>query len=105
MSESSRTILRGRIVEEEVDLTLVELCQTCGVPEQEVSVWVLEGILEPSGDPMQGWRFGGASLRRAQQATRLARDLGINPAGVALALDLLDRIETLDRQLKRRAGD
>ena len=41
------------------------------------------------------WRFSGSALRRAATAQRLTRDLGLNAAGVALALDLLEEIETL----------
>ena len=93
--------LTGRIVEEEVRLTLVELCRVCGATEHELTAWVAEGVLEPEGENEQVWRFAGTALRRAQRATHLARDLDINPAGIALALDLLDQIEALQAQLAR----
>jgi len=38
-------------------------------------------------------------LRRMQ---RLRRDLGVNFTGAAIILDLVDRIEELDRELKNR---
>lgn len=93
--------LTGHIVEEELRLTLVELCRVCGASEHELAAWVAEGALEPEGESAQAWQFPGASLRRAQRAAHLARDLDINPAGVALALDLLDQIEALEAQLAR----
>ena len=34
-----------------------------------------------------------------KRAARLHRDLEINPPGIALALELIDRIDTLERQL------
>jgi chaperone modulatory protein CbpM len=43
------------------------------------------------------WRFSGAQLRRARIALRLERDLGVNAAGVALALELLEELEQLRR--------
>ena len=93
--------LTGHVVEEEVRLTLVELCRVCGATEHELTAWVAEGVLEPEGESAQSWRFAGTSLRRAQRAAHLARDLEINPAGIALALDLLDEIEALRRRLER----
>jgi chaperone modulatory protein CbpM len=45
------------------------------------------------------WRFTGTQMRRARMALRLQSDLGINLAGVALALQLLDEIETLQMRL------
>lgn len=93
-----------QVVEEEIHLTLVELCQAVSAPEAHVIAWVFEGVLEPVGDQPPDWRFSGPSLRRARLAARLTRDLDINPAGVALALDLLDEIAALRAQLLRAAG-
>ena len=87
------------VVEEEVRLTLVELCQACLVPEQEVRAWVVEGVLEPSGERPEDWRFAGPSLWRARTALRLSRDLEVNLAGIALALNLLDEINALRSRL------
>ncbi|MGV8894309.1 MAG: chaperone modulator CbpM [Burkholderiaceae bacterium] len=109
MNQTRTTYLQGQVVEEEIELTLIELCQACDAPQEQITIWVQEGMLEPS-DPQpqpqpqpQEWRFGGATLRRARLAQRLTRDLEINPAGVALALDLLDEIAELKTQLKRRS--
>ena len=93
--------LHGAVVEEEVELTLAELCRACRVSEIEIREWVVEGVLEPTGDATQDWRFGGTALRRSRLAGRLSRDLAVNPAGVALALDLLDEIAALRAALQR----
>jgi chaperone modulatory protein CbpM len=45
-------------------------------------------------------RFSAASIVRVQKANRLQRDLGVNLAGTALVLDLLDRIEALEARLR-----
>lgn len=99
MNQQTVTFIHGAIVEEQIHLTLVELCQACSAEQEHVLNWVLEGVLEPVGESPQDWRFAGESLRRARTALRLSRDLEINPAGVALALDLLDQIAALRRRL------
>jgi len=88
-------------VEHELQLTLIELCTACDLPQDEVTVWVVEGMLEPAGGGPEAWRFGSEALRRARTAKRLARDLAINTAGIALALDLLEEIESLRGRLRR----
>lgn len=99
MSVDDPRVLRGLVVEEEVRFTLGELCQTCAVSEDEIRAFVLEGLLQPEGEGSEAWIFRGASLRRARLAARLARDLELNLAGIALALDLLDEIATLRMRL------
>lgn len=102
MNQTTTITLQGQVLEEDIELTLVELCQASGTPQEQITLWVLEGVLEPRGRQPQEWRFGGTALQRARRALRLSRDLEINPAGVALALDLLDQIATLETRLKRR---
>jgi chaperone modulatory protein CbpM len=101
MREPNPSNIQAPVVEEEIHLTLVELCQACSVPEEQVMAWVLEGVIEPSGERPQDWHFTGQSLRRARVAWRLTRALELNPAGVALALDLLDEIAALKALLRR----
>ena len=97
MSDSFTAI----VVEEDVHLTLVELCRACDAQEEQVQLWVVEGVLSPIGSSPTEWRFTGASLRRARLALTLTRELEINPPGVAFALDLLDRIDALEAGLRR----
>ncbi|WP_321931358.1 chaperone modulator CbpM [Paraburkholderia guartelaensis] len=72
-----------------------------GASAEEIALWVAEGAFEPKGTGPREWRFSGASLCRAHTAFRLARDLQINAAGIALALDLLDEIAALRTSSKR----
>jgi chaperone modulatory protein CbpM len=99
----SRYQFTTEVVEEDVHLSLSELCRACRAPEEQVRVWVVEGVLEPVGTSPQEWRFKGPSLRRARLALTLTRELDINAPGVALALDLMDEIAALRAGL-RRAG-
>jgi chaperone modulatory protein CbpM len=93
-------VLTGQNLDEEETLTLVDLCRACAMHAEWVIELVEEGVLEPAGLGRTNWRFSGTSMRRARMAVRLQRDLGINLAGVALVLDLLDEIETLRKRLR-----
>ena len=99
MDRTTSTVLHGSVVEEEVQLTIVELSRACNTSAQQIELWVVEGVLEPSGRTPDEWRFGGRSLARMRLAMRLARDLDLNTPGVALTLDLLERIAALEARL------
>lgn len=101
MSLENAQLALGSVIEEENYLTLVELCQASHASEDHVIAWVFEGVLEPIGETPQDWQFTGQSLRRTRLALSFSRDLEINPAGVALALDLLDEIAVLRARLQR----
>lgn len=103
MSQAPSSMFEFSVVEEDLQLTLAELCRACRAPEAQIHVWVVEGVLDPIGAAPHEWRFAGASLRRARLAWRLTQDLDINAPGVALALDLMDEIATLRAGLRRRS--
>jgi chaperone modulatory protein CbpM len=103
MSEIPRESLHAVVVEEELQFSLDELGHACRVERAQLVALVEEGVLTPSGDEPEGWRFAGPSLGRARSALRLARDLELGPEGTALVMDLLDQIEDLRSRL-RRAG-
>jgi chaperone modulatory protein CbpM len=94
-------ILSGILLDEQTVLSLEDLCNACSGSAEWVIELVEEGALEPIGDEQSQWQFTGTSLQRAHTAMRLQRDLGINLAGIALALDLLDEIETMRARLRR----
>ena len=103
-SETNPFAVSGYVVEEEIQFTLVQLCQACSATEEQLAALVFEGVLEPAGQRVEEWRFAGSTLRRARVALRLTRDLEINPPGVALVLDMLDEIESLRAQVARRGA-
>jgi len=91
--------LSGVIFEEYAKLSVDELSRLCAVDRTYIVELVEEGVLSVEVDAA-GWRFSGAALRRARTALRLQRDLEINLPGVALALELLEELEALRRELK-----
>ncbi len=88
------------ILDEATEVTLADLTRTCRVHAEWVMELVEEGVLEPvqAGGPQ--WRFAATSVVRVQKAQRLQRDLGVNLPGIALALELLDRIDALEARLR-----
>ncbi len=104
MRDDLLSLLSGEVLEEEVELTLGELCRACQVSAERVLQLVDEGVVEPRGRDPARWRFQGVSVRRARCAIRLEQDLGVNPAGAALALDLLEELEAVRVRLRRLEG-
>jgi chaperone modulatory protein CbpM len=88
------------LLDEGTVVTLTELTRVCGVSREEVSSMVAEGMLEPLGAAPEQWRFTGVEVRRTRRAVRLQKDLDVNLAGAALALDLLEEVERLRRRVR-----
>ncbi len=105
MNRTNRTVTPCVVVEEEVQFTLIELSRACRTDANQLVALVMEGVLTPNGEDPERWRFGGATLRRARRALRLARDLELNAASTALVLDLLDEIDALRSRLRRLGDD
>jgi chaperone modulatory protein CbpM len=100
MATTRVSVLQCQVVDDDVSMTLTELCQACGTERELVMQLVEHGIVEPSGAEPANWVFAGSSLPRARTALRLLRDLELNLPGAALAVDLLDEIGRLQRELR-----
>lgn len=100
-------VIAGRILEEEAELSLAELCRAAGTHAEWIAALVEEGVLEPRGRGMGRWRFSATSLRRVQVVRRLQQDLDVNLSGAALALELMEEIRALRARLiaLQRAAD
>lgn len=86
--------------------SLEQLCRTCAVQTEFVMAMLDEGVVQPvKGQAPDSWRFGETQVHHVTVAWRLQRDLGVNPAGAALALQLLDEMETLRAQLATHPTD
>lgn len=88
------------IVLDEEEITLADLTRTCRVRTEWVMELVDEGVIEPRPRTGPQWRFSATSIVRVEKARRLQSDLGVNTPGVALALQLLDRIDALEARLR-----
>lgn len=100
-------VITGIVLDEALELDLPDLCRLCDIPSELIISMVDEGIAEPLGHrptewrPTE-WRFAGPALVRIRIALKLQRDLGVNLAGAALILDLLDELEALRQRARVR---
>lgn len=76
-------------------LTLGELCKFCHVGQDWIETLVEHGVLEPYGPDVTDWRFDPVNVARARKSQRLVQDFGLNAAGLALVLDLMDERDEL----------
>src|SRR5450631_2711176 len=101
MSAPQDQALSGAIFEESTMLTIRDLSRMCAVDERHIVEFVEEGVLSVIEITATEWYFTGAALRRTRLALRLERDLELNLAGVALALELMEELEALRRAHRR----
>jgi chaperone modulatory protein CbpM len=91
------------VFNEQTEITVVELCELCSVRPETIDELIAEGILEPRAAGTTP-RLPYSSVRITSTVVRLQRDLGVNLAGAALALELLEKIDRLRAQLRTAGG-
>jgi chaperone modulatory protein CbpM len=101
MSPSAEPALTGTIVDQSATLSIKDLSRMCRVEERHIVEFVEEGVLNVV-EVRSEWHFTADALRRARLAVRLERDLELNLAGVALALDLIEELQQLRRELEAK---
>jgi chaperone modulatory protein CbpM len=101
MSPFDDQAMTGIIFDQSTILSIKDLSRMCQVDERHIMEFVEEGVLNVV-EVSSKWHFTGDALRRARLAVRLERDLELNLAGVALALDLIEELQRLRRELEAR---
>ena len=96
--------MKCELLTEKATLTIHDLSIRCQIKERDIIGYVEQGFILAVGDTPESWRFSDTSIVFLQKANRLQKDLGLNPAGVALAFELLSEIDELKKQLKRIKG-
>jgi chaperone modulatory protein CbpM len=89
-----------QFLDEGIEIALEELLATSGLARTELFELVELGVFDPRGTEQAAWRFSSRTVHSARRAARLRDDFGLNPAGMALALAYLDRIEALEARLR-----
>ncbi len=94
-------MVSGIVMDDNQTISLAELCRCCALPAEQIVTMIEHGIVEPieARITIAHWKFSGDSVIRIQTAIRLKRDLGVNLAGAALALELLDEVKSLRQQV------
>ena len=80
-------------------LTLEALAEAAELQPALVEQLVSYGLLEPLRREATVIYFDAGAIARCRTIRRLRADLGINLPGIGAVLDLLQRIETLQREL------
>ena len=99
MNAHENSMIEGQVLDERNEISIVQLCRSCSIEAELVERLVAEGILEPCRQEGATLFFAPSSLKRTRVVVRLRSDLGVNLAGAALALELLERIESLKSKL------
>ena len=100
MTISPKNLLAPELIDDQTVFTLADLCRSCAVEAEFIEAMVEHGIIEPTGKSGRHWYFTASSLRRTRVTLHLQKDLGVNLAGAALALDLLEHIDKIESQLR-----
>ena len=80
--------------------TTKAICTSHNLTDDAIEEMVYWGIAEPVGRVPGRWLFSQADYVRIGCATRLKRELDINIPGAALALDLLEELDKIRREVR-----
>lgn len=69
----------------------------CGLHPDLVRRFVTLGLIDPAEQSGADMWFAASQVRRVERMQRLRSDLALNYSAVGLVLDLLERIEQLER--------
>lgn len=98
-------VLEAVWLNESGQCTMVHLAEVSGLNSAELQSLVDSGVLSPlpaAGDTLA---FSTGAMLVVRTARRLRDDFELSPVGLALAMQLLERIHELDHELERvRAG-
>jgi chaperone modulatory protein CbpM len=83
-------------MDENIVFTLAEVRERLSLDDEMIAALREQGLLasENAADPVNHKEF-----QRVQTAICLYHDLGVNMAGAALALDMLERLAVVEREL------
>ena len=71
-----------------------------GIHPQTLRLYEREGLLKPSRTEGNTRLYTDEDLERLEFILNLARDLGVNIAGIAIILQMRERMEAMNRQMQ-----
>ncbi|MFT4111591.1 MerR family transcriptional regulator [Silvibacterium sp.] len=71
-----------------------------GIHPQTLRLYEREGLLKPSRSDGNTRMYTDEDLERLEFILNLARDLGVNIAGIAIILQMRERMEEMNRQMQ-----
>jgi chaperone modulatory protein CbpM len=82
------------------EITWTQMVRASGLTEAELTELVQYGALVPRDVAAAPWTFEARWLIVARRASRLRHDFDLDPHGVSVVLSFLDRIESLEAELR-----
>lgn len=93
---TEQKVMTGLLLDEQATLTWIEVCEQSQLPEACVLDWIQHGLF---GETSIQNKFDQAMLTRIRIADRLHRELELNTQGAILALELLDELSEMQKEL------
>ena len=93
-------VLQVRHYEEQERISLKELLDVSGLTEAELRELVDYGALAPVDGGATTWSFASYSVVVARKASRLRHEFELDTHGVSVVLRFVERIETLEGELR-----
>jgi chaperone modulatory protein CbpM len=81
-------------------VSLVELAECAGLTVADLRELVEYGALAPADPQADEWVFSASSVVTLRAAARVCRDLELETAAIALVLSYLDRIRSLEEEVR-----
>ncbi len=84
--------------------TIGVVAETYGLHQQTLRLYEREGLLKPSRSKGNTRLYTDEDLVRLETILSLTRDLGVNLAGVGIILDMLERMDQMQRDFEQILG-
>jgi chaperone modulatory protein CbpM len=94
------SITAGELIGEGEWIAVTEICRVCRIDAGAVYELAELGLVAPRGGAPAEWEFPASALPRLRVVARLMRDLGVNASGAALAVELLEMRDALERRIR-----
>lgn len=85
---------------EVTEVTFTQMVTASGLTETELTELVRYGALVPRNPTAAPWTFETHWIFAARTASRLRRELDLDPHGVSVVMSYLERIEVLESELR-----
>jgi len=87
------------LIEQNTLYSVHEFCEICRIRQEVLVELIREGVILPQDPSDDTWVFTQRTVTRFKRAYRLQRDLDLNLSGVALSVELLEKIDQLNEEI------
>ena len=88
-------------ITEEKFYRIEEIAKKAEISQSSLRYYLRIGLITPAKEDKGYYLLKESTLYRIKKIQRLKKDLGVNLSGVSIILDLLERIEDMERQLSQ----